>query len=207
MQQVHTWEYRGLLTTAGSFRSQFTVWVWTHWWVTRTPRMRGQSRITLHGRTVRVNTGFAYPAFMRRWPRYNAPLVDLVQALKRRRSRTLTIVDVGAAVGDTVLLLVERTHGFADTYICIEPDSEFYDCLRENVAHLPHVEVRAEMLSDSRNAVPELVRTHSGTASAQGEAFVSAITLDEVIDGRHVDVIKIDTDGFDGRVLAGAERT
>ena len=48
---------------------------------------------------------------------------------------------------------------------------------------------------------------HAGTASPQGVDVVPAAPLDELLAAaRIVDVLKIDTDGFDGMVLAGATR-
>ena len=63
------------------------------------------------------------------------------------------------------------------------------------------------MLSDKAGSVGSLVRSqHEGTASAEGAAPVDAITLDEFQMGfsEPWDVLKVDTDGFDGRILAGA---
>lgn len=65
------------------------------------------------------------------------------------------------------------------------------------------------MLSDDAGFERELVRTHRGTASAQGCESRPSTTLDSVLEaagGPAVDVLKIDTDGFDGKVLAGATR-
>lgn len=131
----------------------------------------------------------------------------LVSAVARTRGTKLTIVDVGAAVGDTVLLLVDRTGGSPNSFICVEPEDEFHGYLVENLAFLPNLEIHQTMLSDTPELVPAPVRIHPGTASPQGQTKASATTLDTILDGRPVDVIKIDTDGFDGKVLAGTRRT
>ena len=56
--------------------------------------------------------------------------------------------------------------------------------------------------------MPSLVRSqHQGTASAQGANEVQAVTLDSFFtDVGTPDVIKVDTDGYDGKVLGGASR-
>ncbi|WP_158239832.1 FkbM family methyltransferase [Phycicoccus duodecadis] len=133
--------------------------------------------------------------------------MELVNAVRARRGGPLTIVDVGAAIGDTVLLLAERAEASHDRFICIEPDPEFHSYLGRNLAHLTDVEILPTMLSDSEDVVPAPVRTHSGTASPQGATTVPALALDTVLRGQRVDVIKIDTDGFDGKVLAGSVDT
>ena len=52
-----------------------------------------------------------------------------------------------------------------------------------------------------------LVKHHKGTASATGEGIVDAVRIDslEIIRSRNVDLLKIDVDGFDGEVIAGAK--
>jgi hypothetical protein len=62
------------------------------------------------------------------------------------------------------------------------------------------------MLSDQVEYVGSLVRSqHEGTASAEGSTGVHAITLDSLLAGTDPpDVIKVDTDGYDGKVLGGA---
>ena len=53
----------------------------------------------------------------------------------------------------------------------------------------------------------DVVRTHGGTASAQGEAVARSSTLDAVLRRPGIqppDVLKVDVDGFDGQVLLGA---
>jgi len=65
-------------------------------------------------------------------------------------------------------------------------------------------------LSDgSKSNEKKLIRTHAGSASAQGESYKDAISLDELLEdfsknGTSIDLIKIDVEGFDGKVLAGA---
>jgi hypothetical protein len=62
-------------------------------------------------------------------------------------------------------------------------------------------------LARSEGREPSLVRIHSGTASAQGKELVAAAPLDQVLAEAGVgavDLLKIDVDGFDGEVLAGA---
>ncbi|MCA1657003.1 MAG: FkbM family methyltransferase, partial [Actinobacteria bacterium] len=121
----------------------------------------------------------------------------------------VTLVDVGAAVGDTVLLVMERCRGALGEVHCVEGDAEFYGYLERNMRGLDAVRLHHALLSDAEGEEAGLVRTHKGTASAQGSCRTAATTLDAVLAGAGspaVDVLKIDTDGFDGKVLAGAGR-
>jgi FkbM family methyltransferase len=157
-----------------------------------------------------MNFGYAYPLFAAQYPRYNEPLVAVVREARERLSRPVRLVDVGAAIGDTVLLVEQRLGPSAlGPSLCVEADSEFLGYLRRNLTDEPHVTVVDALLSRDESGAPDLVRTHAGTASAQGEGRTPTTTLDAVLtrQGLVPDVVKVDTDGFDGAVLAGARDT
>jgi len=198
--------YRGLVYTAPLARSRVGATVWERAWSRLERRACGTTHIRLHGHSVRVNIGHPYPAFIRRWPTYNSPLVRVVRMVHRTLERPVTLVDVGASVGDTALLVTERCPGMVDEIWCIEGDDTFAALLEENVRALGGVHVLHAMASDG-TAAPSLVRTHAGSAGPRGPRGIAASPLDELVAGaRRVDVVKIDTDGFDGRVLQGSAR-
>jgi FkbM family methyltransferase len=112
-------------------------------------------------------------------------------------------VDVGAAVGDTALLLLDRCNGRIKHLDCVEAEESFAALLRQNLAGTVG-RVHEVVLSDRPGPVGALVRSqHQGTASAEGKDQIEATTLDTLFANERPDVIKVDTDGFDGRVLAG----
>lgn len=198
--------YGGLVRLAGVELPRVSG-VWERAWDGAWRRLSGPVETTIHGRKVVVNAGYAYPAFARRWPTYNDPLVELVHQAHAAKGAPITLIDVGAAIGDTVLLVLERCPGAVDEIHCVEGDDEFYGYLQRNLAGVPGVHLHQALLSDAAGEEASLVRVHKGTASAQGVSRVTATTLDSVLEsaGRPaVDVLKIDTDGFDGKVLAGA---
>ena len=162
----------------------------------------------VHQRPVLMRPGNPYPVNVRRYSDYNRPLVDLVRATSTRLGRAVTVIDVGAAIGDTALLLLERAGDDIRAIVCMDADEETLAMLRANVAHDRRVSVRAAMLGGSGDeAAPALVTTHPGTASPQGHVTVPCRSLDQVIgDLAGVDVLKIDLDGYDGRVLTGARQ-
>ena len=204
--------YRALVMTAGLRGRPGVGRAWQRAWQAGCARWTGPVRIRLHGRPVVVNFGYPYPVFARQYPTYNAPLVDAVRAAARDRGRAVTVVDVGAAVGDTVLLLEERCAAAVAQFLCIDGDEEFLGYLRQNLGTDPAVEIHAAMLSRGEQTTPALVRTHRGTASAIGTDRIAATTLDHEIAGSRLadtgtDVLKVDVDGYDGAVLAGATQT
>ena len=161
----------------------------------------------LHGYKAVVNSGFAYPLITRSHPHFNNPLVELVHQVHKVKGVPVTLIDIGAAVGDTVFLLESNLKGAFNKIVCIDGDDEFFDYLEQNMKQFDFVKTVHVMLSDKEQDEKSLVRIHAGTASAQGEKLVMAKTLDRVVQENNldaVDILKIDTDGFDGKVLRGA---
>ena len=206
MPSVAQVAYDGLVRLA-AVRSPRAGAVWERVWDMAWRRLSGPVHTTIHGRHVIVNAGYSYPAFYRRWPTYNDPLVELVYQANVAKGSPVTLVDVGAAVGDTALLVMERCPGKVGLVHCVEGDAEFFGYLQRNLSGLPSVRLHQALLSDVDGDIAGLVRVHKGTASAQGAEPAAATTLDSVLaadGGPPVDVLKIDTDGFDGKILAGA---
>lgn len=162
----------------------------------------------VHGRDVYLNFGHPYPLIERSTPLYNAPLVELVGATYAETSRPVCVVDVGAGIGDTALLLQERCAEKLGQIQAVEGEIKFFELLQRNVSDLPGVRLHNVFLSDTVGHERSLVRSqHAGTASAQGDDTNSTTTLDDLLRSTScVDVLKIDTDGFDGKVLAGSRR-
>jgi FkbM family methyltransferase len=167
------------------------------------------ARATLYGSEVLINRGNLVPFFIYNAPLFNAPLVQLVHSTALAKKAPVIFVDIGAAFGDTVLLITNRCPGEAGSFICIEGDAQFYELLVENMKALLNVTVVKTLLARAPMKVRSLVKHHKGTATCTGSDLVDAVDLDSIppINQAHVDVMKIDVDGFDGEVLAGALKT
>lgn len=166
----------------------------------------------LHGRKAFINFGNPYPIVIRDVPKYNAPLVELVAQTFRQRRRPLYMIDIGAGIGDSVLLLMQRCPDAVERFLCFEGEAGFFALLRANLGHVPSVQMTFCILSDGSGLEPALTRAqHAGTATAKGETRVPARTLDQVLADDlpldHIDIFKVDTDGYDGKVLAGSSKT
>ena len=198
--------HRALLRTfrVGQVRGVNRVWRQAHdaavkRWGSKSVETR------LHGSRATVNFANPYPYAIRLHPNYNAPQVELVAASATALGRPVTVVDVGAAIGDTALLLLQRCSSMIKALECIEGDPAFAELLRKNLRD-PRIQIHEVVLSDRPGPVPSLIRSqHQGTASAHGDEVVSASTLDEQLAAISPDVIKVDTDGYDGAILGGAD--
>lgn len=182
--------------------------LWQKAW-TKSCRIFGHRTVetTIHGYNVLVNYGYMYPIYARRFPAYNNPLIELVYQAYQMKKSPITFADIGAAAGDTILLIESNCSGMVGGFYCVDGDREFFSYLTANLARFQHGKLYFALLAGEAGTARELVRIHSGTASAQGDNLVPTVTLDHLLlepDNAPVDVLKIDVDGFDGEVLRGS---
>jgi FkbM family methyltransferase len=131
----------------------------------------------------------------------------------------MTVVDAGAHIGQYTLLAAKRV-GAAGTVLAFEPNPEALNRLKKNIDannFSDRVTIHPIALGDA----PGMLSLHAsddphnlGGASLMGQSRPTAtidvrvVRLDGVAaDGlERLDVIKVDVEGFESRVLAGAEQ-
>jgi len=168
-------------------------------------------RVPLHGRFLVLNAGNPYPFILADAPHFNSGLVAAVACLRQHLGRPLRIVDLGAAVGDTVALLLDRVPGCAESFLCVDGALENRPLFEANTAEVSGLSAHFVMLAARTGKTPSLVHHHPGTAMAAGREEVEAQTLDALLvaggKAAPCDLIKSDLDGYDGEVLSGARET
>lgn len=201
--------FKGLLRFQRLQKSKIFGPFWQTVWDAALRRYPGPVSIKLHGKKILANNGHSYPLYARRFSRWNNPLIQLVHESSSVLARPIVFVDIGAGIGDTVLLIESNCAASVNKYVCIEGDAEFYRYLQSNLDQPERYVLHEAMLSSTDSTMPGLLRTHAGTASAQGSNVVPAIPFDKLIASSNIypDVIKIDVDGYDGKVLAGMTQT
>lgn len=194
--------FKGLLRYQRLQKSKVFGPVWQTVWDSSLRRYPGPVSIKLHGKKILANNGHSYPLYARRFSRWNNPLIQLVHETSSVLSRPIVFVDIGAGIGDTVLLIESNCASNVNKYVCIEGDAEFYCYLQANLDQPERYVLHKAMLSSADSTMPALIRTHAGTASAQGSNVVPAVPFDQLIASSNIypDVIKIDVDGYDGKV-------
>lgn len=181
---------------------------WHSLWNLLISKFTGYAKIRIHGMDAKVNLGYTYPVYAKKFPFLNSPLVELVTQLFHLTNRKITIIDVGAAIGDTALLINDKCNGKVLKMYCVDGDLEFGYYLNYNLKKINFAEPFITILSAYGADTREMIRIHSGTASAQGEYKIKSQTLDNLIlplAPNQVDILKIDVDGFDGEVVKGAK--
>jgi FkbM family methyltransferase len=148
------------------------------------------------------------PRYIAEHPFYDTVLPAFAVFLTERVERRLFIVDIGANVGDTAALVAAATGPDHVSFLCVEADDEFFSFLQENTKD---IEVQAcHVIAGANNKIDNVeIRSVGGSAAVvvgTGEPK-QVVRVDDLIDGRLVDLIKIDTDGFEYEVLNGLSDT
>ena len=165
-------------------------------------------RIEYFGRTLEVPFSSDLAIHTADFETYNSNLRRLCRFVRSEQGR-LRYVDVGANVGDWAVL---AEPGPGDSILLVEGYPPFDTLLKRNVAGMSGVHLAENYLSGQAAAVQVAEIPSNATnrlVPGEGRA-VQFETLDSVLE-RHssatpVGVIKVDADGFDGRVLAGGRR-
>lgn len=164
---------------------------------------------TCNGRPMVCRFSHKTPGYQYIYPQMNRQLLYAARYIRAQRERPLTIVDVGANIGDTVLNI-----GITDAkYICIEGNPDFADLLRENLKDFDY-ELDEVYITDTGAARGNVAHAADGTARASeegGDGPVEMTSVDGLFDRKypdleHLDIFKVDTDGYDFRVLRSAEK-
>jgi FkbM family methyltransferase len=148
------------------------------------------------------------PHILQRLPDFGRRLADVVLALKTDQ---FLVIDVGANIGDTALLLARFAPG--GKILCIEGDSSFMSDLKKNTSQIAGVTVAQAFLSDRSSQIRGKLLAKNGTGHIvldESADLLQIQTLDDLLDGYPEfscpQVIKVDTDGYDAAILRGAQR-
>jgi FkbM family methyltransferase len=167
-------------------------------------------RWSFTGRTLTVPLSHDLPWALRYFPNYAGNLLRIA-AFLRRRDGGLRLADVGANVGDSYVTTRPQA---GDRFLLVEGAERYFRLLERNVGGDPGVICVRALLSDRASAEAGSMVVEGGNAivvtgaAGAGSAFD---TLDAVLH-RHADLaplnlIKVDVEGYDGRVLRGARAT
>jgi FkbM family methyltransferase len=165
-------------------------------------------RYRLNGRELWLPLSHDLPWNRRLFPAYSDNLRRLA-AFVRERAGVLRMVDVGANVGDSWALAGPVP---GDALLLIEGSPGWFALLERNTANDPTVTVVQALLSDRDGDAAGTIVTEGGNATVMGGGAAGQAlrteTLDHVIARtpafRETNLLKVDVEGWDPRVLRGA---
>jgi FkbM family methyltransferase len=167
-------------------------------------------RIRLGGHELVVPPGNPLYSVYTRDPGFNSDVGRLAGVVSRKYPGA-TIVDVGANIGDTAAIIRGRC---SSPIVCIEGDPALTATLTANAGSMPGVTVIAAYLGDEPGSC--LMSVDKGgwnstlvpLASGPG-VTVNFSTLDQLLGGDRsgaIKFVKIDVEGYERKILAGASR-
>jgi len=169
----------------------------------------GLVRYRVNGRLLELPLSHDLPRNRHVFPTYSDNLRRLANAVRRGRGR-LVMIDVGANVGDSWALASDAA-ATSDAFLLVEGSPRWFTLLERNTASDPRVTRERALLADRAGETDAgfVVEEGNGRVIA-GSQRVRFDTLDDVVDRhpafREANLLKIDVEGYDDRVLRGASR-
>jgi FkbM family methyltransferase len=148
------------------------------------------------------------PFLLKSYPLYSSNLARLAKYVKQKYEH-LKFIDVGANIGDSIALLRKEAEF---PILCIEGDEQFLSVLEKNATLFAEVDIVKAYLGESSNSIRGTTIKQGGTAHLSenqvGENLIEVKKLSDVLKDYpsfwKSKMIKVDTDGFDCKILRGA---
>lgn len=157
------------------------------------------------GVVLKLPLSHDYPFNLKIHPGYSENLGLIASVIKEKYPR-VSCIDVGANVGDSVAIV----NSFAPMPIlCIEGNEMYLPILRHNALKYPNVEIEDCFVGESSETV--IAINHGGSAHLKVSESGTRVKVLHDILSNHVKfaeskLFKIDTDGFDLKILRGANQ-
>jgi FkbM family methyltransferase len=148
------------------------------------------------------------PTILKQFPFYSSNLGRIAKYAAQKYPQ-LSVIDIGANIGDSLAFVRSQVNA---PILCIDGDDQYFPLLVKNAALFKDVVTVKTYISDEGNPVDITVKRTSGTAyistKATSTSQSTVRTLPEVVNENpsfaNAKLLKIDTDGFDCKILKGA---
>lgn len=145
-----------------------------------------------------------YPLNKKTLPDYSENL-GLVSKVVKQKYSTAKAIDVGANIGDSAAILF---HHSRMEILCIEGNPKFIPMLEHNCRQIPSTVIETCFVGEVHERVKPV--NTGGTASLEAsEEGIEVKTMSEILakhpEFKQAKLLKIDTDGFDNKILRASE--
>jgi FkbM family methyltransferase len=171
-------------------------------------------KIQIQQKVLYMNLSHQLPLHMAANPCYDTALPRICVFLKETLGY-LNLIDVGANIGDTTSLVSQKVRG---NFLCIEADENYFSLLQKNIKAIQNSEklvcVRVLCGESSGDSHISFVRSKgSGHVCSEptinDKIRVRQSSIDDLIeehtDFQQCNIMKVDTDGYDYRVIRGSD--
>lgn len=141
--------------------------------------------------------------YQKQYPLYDRQLSKICRLIKETKG-SISMIDVGANIGDTVLNIGIREA----YYLLIEGEKSYVSLINKNLVNY-YYSLENTFLTDDTSQCNYSMSNANGTGhlvqSEDGRTELNTLDiLLEKYQNKKFDIIKIDTDGFDFKVIRGA---
>lgn len=159
-------------------------------------------QVKVNGQIMKLPFNHMGPIYQASFENYDRQLGKICQIVFEKL-HGVNVVDIGANIGDTIINIGLREA----QYLAIEGEKEFFSLLKENTQNY-HVSYENVFLSDSeKSGYRNIITAGTGALVEDDNSEVNIVTLDRLMEEKYssfrADIIKIDTDGFDFKVIRG----
>jgi FkbM family methyltransferase len=156
---------------------------------------------------IKMSLSHQLGLYRKSYTQYSTNPARIAELIKEKYA-DLTFLDIGSNIGDSIPFLREKSFF---PILAIEGEEEFYSILEKNTSNLEDVQVCKAFIGEKKESSMRSFVKVGGTAhslTAQDGKEVCTETLEDILDKFPVfkksKMIKIDTDGFDCKIIRGA---
>ncbi|MDX2190911.1 MAG: FkbM family methyltransferase [Bacteroidota bacterium] len=163
-------------------------------------------QVNLYGFKMKINEGHTLEYNLLKYPKYSFNLLDIHLRIKEKYPDH-AIIDVGANVGDTIALIRSKSSNYIYS---IEGNELYFKLLSINYTQFTNISLFNFFLNEVNESLSANISASRGTLHIIHEnngSKVDFITLDNLIirnSIQNVKLLKIDTDGYDFKIIRGA---
>lgn len=148
------------------------------------------------------------PKHLKKSPTYSQNL-PRITSLVHKKYPKLKLIDVGANIGDTVALVHSKV---TCPIVCIEGDATYFKILQKNILQFKDVSAFQCLLGEKNAELSGSLSKSHGTAMMNTDTSqkIHMKTLDSFLQDNpeffDAKMLKVDTDGYDVKILRGAKK-
>lgn len=201
--RLYNWVYKQYVTRGYKLRFFFLATL--HSFLLRTIGDRNVE-YQYCGESIHIPFSEQSPQYYNRFPNYDRQLGRIAKHIYEKKG-AVNVIDVGANIGDTALSI-----GNYAKFILVEGNRKFHELIPYNLRggfDYKLISAFAGSRADDNEKAYEFVENNGTGHLVEKDDGVGTTTIDSIVEDNSfaVDLLKIDTDGFDFEVIRGSEKT